>query len=49
MFRKSINKFKLLSNGDLNTKIDIEADYTSKIAKEKLEKVGSKININKKI
>ena len=45
LFRKSINKFKLLSNGDLNTKIDIEADYTSKIAKEKIEKAGGKITI----
>ena len=45
LFRKSINKVKLLSNGDLNTKIDIEADYTSKIAKEKIEKAGGKITI----
>ena len=45
LFRKSINKFKLLSNGDLNTKIDIESDYTSKIAKEKIEKAGGKITI----
>ena len=45
LFRKSINKFNLLSNGDLNTKIDIEADYTSKIAKEKIEKAGGKITI----
>ena len=43
LFKKSINRFKLLSSGDFNTKIEIEADYSSKIAKEKIEKVGGKI------
>ena len=43
IFRQSINKFKVLSNGEIKTKIDIEADYASKIAKEKIEKVGGKI------
>ena len=43
IFRKSINKFKILSNGEINTKIDIEADYVSKIAKEKIEKAGGQI------
>ena len=45
LFRKSINKFKVLSNGNFNSKIDIEADYTSKTAKEKIEKVGGKITV----
>ncbi len=45
LFRKSISKFKLLSNGNFNSKIDIEADYSSKIAKEKIEKAGGKITI----
>ena len=45
IFRKSINKFKVLSNGNFNSKIDIEADYSSKIAKEKIEKVGGKITV----
>ena len=45
LFRKSINKFKVLSNGDFNSKIDIEADYFSKIAKEKIEKAGGQIII----
>mgnify|MGYP001135969124 CR=1 FL=1 len=40
-----LEKLSILSNGDLNTKIDIEADYTSKIAKEKIEKAGGKITI----
>ena len=43
LFRKSINKFKVLSNGDFNSKIDIEVDYSSKIAKEKIEKAGGQI------
>ena len=45
LFKKSINKFKILSNGDFNSKIDIEADYSSKVAKKKIEKVGGKITL----
>ena len=45
LFRKSINKFKVLSNGELNSKIEIEADYSSKIAKEKIEKAGGQITV----
>ncbi len=45
LFRKSINKFKVLSNGNFNSKIDIEADYSSKTAKEKIEKAGGQIII----
>ena len=45
LFRKSIKKFKVLSNGDFNSKIDIEADYSSKSAKEKIEKAGGQITV----
>ena len=45
LFRKSINKFKVLSNGEFNSKIEIEADYSSKIAKEKIEKAGGQITV----
>ena len=45
LFRKSINKFKVLSNGNLKSKIDIEADYSSKTAKEKIEKAGGQITV----
>ena len=48
LFRKSINKFKILSNGDFNSKIDIEVDYSSKIAKEKIEKAGGQITVKNK-
>tara|TARA_B100000886_G_scaffold264711_1_gene189166 strand:+ start:1783 stop:2241 length:459 start_codon:yes stop_codon:yes gene_type:complete len=45
ILRKSINKFKVLSNGDFNSKINIEADYSSKTAKEKIEKAGGQITV----
>ncbi len=45
IFRKSINKYKVLSNGIFNSKIDIEADYSSKTAKEKIEKAGGQITV----
>ena len=45
LFRKSINKFKVLSNGKFNSKIDIEADYSSKIAIEKIKKAGGQITL----
>ena len=45
LFRKSISKFKVLSNGDFNSKINIEADYSSKTAKKKIEKAGGQITV----
>ena len=45
LFRKSINKFKVLSNGNFKSKIDIEADYSSKTAKERIEKAGGQITV----
>ncbi len=45
LFAKSINKFKVLSNGNFKSKIDIEADYSSKTAKEKIEKAGGQITV----
>ena len=45
LFRKSINKFKVLSSGDFNSKIDIEVDYSSKIAKAKIQKAGGQITV----
>ena len=38
-------KFKILGNGNLTSKIDIEADFTSISAKEKIEKLGGAIKI----
>ena len=45
LFRRSINKFKVLSNGNFNSKIEIEVDYSSKTAKEKIEKAGGQITV----
>ena len=40
IINKSYLKFKILANGNLSTKIDIEADFFSISAKEKIEKLG---------
>ena len=42
---KSCKKFKLLGNGDIKKKIEIEVDFISKSAKEKIEKLGGIISI----
>ena len=49
IFGNSFNKMKILGSGEVKSKINISIDYISSSAKEKLEKSGSKININKKI
>ena len=49
IFGNSFNKMKILGSGDVKSKINISIDYISSSAKEKLEKSGSKININNKI
>ena len=49
VFGNSFNKMKILGSGEVKSKINISIDYISSSAKEKLEKSGSKININKKI
>jgi len=47
ILNKSYKKFKILGTGDINIKLDIEADFVSKSAKEKIEKAGGKITIIK--
>ena len=49
IFRKSINKYKILSNGEIKSTINIEADYASKNAKEKIEKAGGQITIKNQL
>ena len=50
--KKFINKkyshLKILGTGELKIKVDITAHHASKQAKEKIEKVGGKLNILKK-
>ena len=45
---KKYSYLKILGNGELKSKVDIIANYASKQAKEKIEKVGGKLNILKK-
>ena len=44
---KKYNKLKLLGDGDLKQKLDIEVNSISKSAKEKVEKLGGKITLIK--
>ena len=48
VINKKYFKLKILGTGDLKEKIDITANYFTKQAKEKIEKVGGKLNIIKK-
>ena len=47
IIRKKFDKFKLLGDGELKSKLVIEADYASKSAVQKLEKIGGKITLKK--
>ena len=47
ILNKKYNKIKILGMGDIKTQLDIEADFSSKTAKEKIEKNGGKIIIKK--
>ena len=40
--------FKILGTGEIKDKINIEANFSSKSAKEKIEKVGGKLTLRKK-
>ena len=45
IINKKYLKFKILANGNLTTKINIEADFSSIAAKEKIEKLGGALKI----
>ena len=45
IFSKLINEYKILSNGQIKSKIDIDVNYSSKNAKEKIEKAGGQITV----
>ena len=47
IINKSYKKIKILGTGDINIKLNIEADFSSKSAIEKIEKQGGKISIKK--
>jgi len=48
ILKGKIDKIKLLGNGDIKDKINIEVDFISKSAKEKIEKNGSLIKLTTK-
>jgi len=47
VFNKTYNKMKILGMGEIKAQLDIETDFSSKIAKEKVEKCGGKLSIKK--
>ena len=47
VLNKSYKKIKILGSGNINIKLDIEADFSSKSAIEKIEKVGGKLSLKK--
>ena len=47
IIKGSYLRFKILGTGDINTRLDIEVDFSSKTAKEKIEKAGGIIKILK--
>jgi large subunit ribosomal protein L15 len=48
IFKNKINKIKLLGNGDIKEKINLEVDFISKSAKEKINKKGGSIKLTTK-
>ena len=47
VINKSFKKIKILGNGEINSKLEVEADFSSKSAIEKIEKMGGKISLKK--
>ena len=48
IINRSFSKIKILGSGEVKSKINLSVDFISKSAKEKLEKIGSTINLKKK-
>ena len=49
ILKGKIDKIKLLGNGNIKDKINIEVDFISKSVKEKIEKNGSSIKLTTKL
>ena len=47
LINKKYKKIKILGKGDVKTKIETDVNFISKPAKEKIEKVGGKVNLIK--
>ena len=48
IINKSSNKIKILGKGEIKAKINLNVDFVSKSAKEKLEKIGATISLKQK-
>ena len=48
ILNKSINKLKILGNGEIKFKVNLKVDFASKSAKQKIENVGGNISLNTK-
>ena len=46
ILNKSINKLKILGNGEIKFKVNLKVDFASKSAKQKIENVGGNISLN---
>ena len=47
LINKKYKKLKLLGSGDIKEKFDIEVNFASNSAKEKIEKIGGKVTLIK--
>ena len=47
LINKNLKKLKILGSGEIKDKINVEADFASKSAIEKLEKIGGSIQLKK--
>ena len=45
IINKKFKKLKILGSGEIKSKIEINADFSSKQANDKIQKIGGKINI----
>ena len=48
VINKSSDKIKILGKGEIKAKINLNVDFVSKSAKEKLEKIGATISLKQK-
>ena len=48
IINKNSSKLKILGNGEIKDKINLESDLISKSAKDKIEKLGGSIHIKSK-
>ena len=48
ILNKSVNKLKILGNGEIKFKVNLKVDFASKSAKQKIENVGGNISLNTK-